>query len=57
MKHTSITCSLIFLFRMLDLFTTYLANVDFSRQEQNVLVNLFNLNIYNFGSMLNRVGS
>ena len=33
---------------MLDLFTTYLANVDFSRQEQNVLVNLFNLNIYNF---------
>lgn len=48
MKHTAVTCSLIFLFRMLDLFTTYLSNVDFSRQEQNVLVKLFNLNMYNF---------
>jgi hypothetical protein len=39
---------LLLLVRWVDLFTTYISNVDFKNQEQNILVKVLNLNIFEF---------
>lgn len=48
MKNVSFICLIIFLARVLDLFTTYTSNSNFKSQEQNFLVKIFNLNIIEF---------
>src|SRR5687768_1382241 len=42
------TSATILLLRLLDLFTTYDAVVDFQNQEMNIIVKIFNLNIWMF---------
>lgn len=48
MKKIYILTLLIVLFRCIDLYTTYLSNINLRIQEQNILVSIFNLNLKEF---------
>ncbi|MNX78384.1 hypothetical protein D3C86_1099710 [compost metagenome] len=46
--HITLISFLILIFRFTDLYTTHSHIVDFKKEEQNLLVHFFNLNIYEF---------